>query len=194
MAAQPLPRVRRPILLAPATKGRAAHSSFRNLLVFQEPAGNPRRCWWGRESTHGRASSGCGPEMGRIVWLLTGHAVVTALDHTIGVVPLMITAVGRPLARHTTVDKEPRKTPPKARPPSEPTPTRATHLQKVRHAQLCSEPSTTRRTFVTRAPPRQNLTLLTEQLCSGVWVVTSRVVRLGPSAVRGCLRGRPRVR
>ena len=46
-------------------------------------------------------------EMRRIVRALSDGTVIAMLHHTVGVVPLVITAVGLALARQTTIDQEP---------------------------------------------------------------------------------------
>jgi hypothetical protein len=71
-------------------------------------------------------------EVSRVVQPAANRAVVTVLNHAVRVVPLMITAVDRPLAGNTPVDQEPRKASPKPRPPSVPTTAGVAHQQNLR--------------------------------------------------------------
>lgn len=77
----------------------------------------------------GRLRSARRVEMRRIVRPPANRAVVAVLDHAVGVVPLMIAAVGRPFARNASIDQGPRQVPPKPRPP--PTTAQVAHLHKL---------------------------------------------------------------
>ena len=75
----------------------------------------------------GRLRSACPVEMGRVVGPEANRAVVTVFDHAVGVVPLMIAAVGRPFLGNTSINEEPRQMSAKARPPPVPTAAQVAH-------------------------------------------------------------------
>jgi len=62
----------------------------------------------------------------------TNRAVVAVLNHAVGVVPLMIPAVGRSFVRNTPIDQEPRQPSPKPRSPPVPTTDCVAHQHKLR--------------------------------------------------------------
>jgi hypothetical protein len=70
-------------------------------------------------------------EMRRVVRPAANCAVVTVLNQAVGVVPIMITAVGRPFARNTSIDQDRRQASPKPRAPPVPTTALSAHQYKL---------------------------------------------------------------
>lgn len=86
--------------------------------------------------------------------------MVTVLDHAAGVVPLMITGAGRPFARNTPIDQEPRQAPPKPRPPPVPATAQVAHQHKLRRLPTAIGPISTRQTFMVGALGNADLAVL----------------------------------